>query len=77
MELTTVEVSCPLPKLGKTFPKHCKAKVNVTVATTISTVEAGDELVLFVPAKEKQQKEAHKLLPVAAEPTAKRPKTES
>ena len=74
MEHTTVEVTCPLPKLGKSFPKN--VKVHVTVATLISTAAAGDELVLFVPAKEKQQSTA-KCLPVASEPTAKRAKTES
>jgi len=73
MELTTVEVTCPLPKLGKSFPKT--VKVNVTVAVAISAVAAGDELVLFVPAKQKQ-KETHKLLPVASEPMTKKPRAE-
>ena len=49
----------------------------MTVATTMSTVAAGDELVLFVPAAKQKQKDINKLLPVASEPMAKRLKTES
>ena len=73
MELTTVEVTCPVPKLGKSYGKN--VKVTVAVATVISKVEPGVELVLFVPPKENKAKSApSKLLPVASEPVASEPK---
>ena len=74
MELTTVEVTCPVLKLTKKSPKT--VQVTVTVATVISKVEPGDELVLFVPAKEKAKEADKKLLPVASEPRQKKQKVE-
>ena len=73
MHLTTVEVVCPLPKLGKSYPKS--VKVHVTVATIFKKVAPGDELVLYVPAN-KKVKETPKLLPVVAEPVAKKLRSE-
>ena len=72
MELSMVEVTCPLPKLAKGFPKS--VVVQVPTAIPFTTIAPGDELVLHAPVKQKEAK-VEKLLPVMQEPLAKKPRT--
>ena len=72
MEISMVEVTCPLPKLGKGTPKS--VVVRVPTAVPFKKVAPGDELVLHIPAKQKEQK-VEKLLPVLQEPAMKKTRT--
>ena len=74
MHISSVDVVCPLPKV-KGLRKSVVVKVPTAVAFT--KVAPGDELVLYVPAKEKNKKEADKLLPVLQEPVQKKQRIES
>ncbi len=71
MEISVVEVACPLPKL-KGIPKS--VVVQVPTAVPFKKLAPGDELVLYVPAKQKTEK-VEKLLPVMQEPALKKPRT--
>ena len=72
MELSMVDVTCPLGKFGKGFPKTIV--VEVPQAVLFKKVAPGDELVLFVPGKKKAEK-TERFLPVAQEPMAKKART--
>ena len=73
MHISMVDVMCPLPK-AKGLPKSVSVKVPTAVAFT--KVAPGDELVLYVPAKEKAKTDVDKLLPVRIAPVAKKQRTE-
>ena len=72
MEISMVEVTCPLPKLGRGAPKSVVVKV--PTAVPFKRIAPEDELVLYIPAKQKEQK-VEKLLPVMQEPAMKKPRT--
>ena len=71
MQISMVEVVCPLPKL-KGMPKS--VTVQVPTAVPFTKIAPGDELVLYVPAKQKKEK-VEKLLPVMQEPVQKKLRT--
>ena len=72
MEISMVDVVCPLPKVGKGVPKSVVVKVPTAVPFT--KIQPGDELVLHLPAKQKTEK-VEKLLPLMQEPPMKKPRT--
>ena len=66
--MSSVEVSCPLPKLDRQmYPTS--VSVRVASAELTKKVAPGDELVLYIPAKPK--KVAGKFLDVAGSPVKK------
>ena len=64
MEISMVDVTCPLPKLAKGIAKS--VIVQVPTAVNFRPVAAGDELVLYISARPKPEK-VGKLLPVRME----------
>ena len=72
MTIGSVNMQVPLPKIDSSVLKL--VYVEVPTAVTCAPVRLGDELVLYVPAKEKQASNT-KVLPVAFEPKPKRAKT--
>ena len=74
MELSTVDVTMPIPSLGKGYKKS--VVVTVPIAKPFKDIGKGDELVLFIPPKKKEEKKDDKYLPVVQEPVPKKAKTE-
>ena len=72
MEISMIEVAHALPKLVNGIPKS--VTVQVPTAVPFTSVAPGDELVLYVPARQKAEK-VDKLLPVMQEPVQKKPRT--
>ena len=72
MEISMVAVVLTLPKLAKGIPKS--VTVQVPTAVPFTQVAPGDELVLYVPAKQKAEK-TDSLLPAMQEPVLKKPMT--
>ena len=72
MEISMVEVVHALPKLVQGIPKS--VTVQVPTAVPFTSVAPGDELVLYVHARQKAGK-VEKLLPVMQEPVQKKPRT--
>ena len=69
MELAMIDVRVPLPDLAPDTPKSVVVKIPVAILS--KKVVPGDELVLYVPAEEKQRDDK-KVLAVACEPKAKK-----
>ena len=69
MELTTIDVTVPLPEMP---PKGLKSVIaTIPVAALFKKFDVGDELVLYVPAKVKPNADA-KAPPATCEPLAKK-----
>ena len=73
MEMSTVDVTIPLPNLGKGHSK--KMTVTVPIAKSFKDIGNGDELVLWAPVAKKAEK-TDKLLPVMQEPALKKARTD-
>ena len=73
MTIGSVNIPVTLPKIDSSVLKL--VYVEVPTAVTCASVRLGDELVLYVPPKEKQDSNK-KVLPVAYEPKIKKAKTQ-
>ena len=74
MELTTIDVTVPLPEMS---PKGLKSVIaTIPVATLFKNVNVGDELVLYLPPKDTKKKASAcaMALPATCEPIAKKSK---
>ena len=74
MELSTIDVTMPIPSIGKGYKRS--VGVTVPIAKPFKEIGTGDELVLFIPPKKKEEKKEDKYLPVMQEPVPKKAKTE-
>ena len=73
MHISMVEVTCPLPKLAKDFPRSIVVKV--PTAVPFKKIAKNDELVLYIPEEKKKTEKKEKLLPVMHEPVSKKART--
>ena len=73
MHISMVEVTCPLPKLAKDFPRSVVVKV--PTAVPFKKIAKNDELVLYIPEGKKKTEKKEKLLPVMHEPVSKKART--
>ena len=71
MQISTIEVNVPLPKIQKNMDKQ--VNVRVPIAIPSKAVAHGDELVLYIPAAKKSNV-ASSSLAVCSEPVPKKPR---